>query len=88
MKLRNGLFRSSLPACATVVLRYISMESQSSSELRALWKWPDENDPEEDISNPQSLIELSRGSSRQDTEDLLHELGVTSSRGTQRAAES
>ncbi|CAE7500136.1 unnamed protein product [Symbiodinium pilosum] len=43
------------------VCEYISMESQSSSELRALWKWPDENDPEED------------------TEDLLHELGVTSS---------
>ncbi|CAE6971765.1 unnamed protein product [Symbiodinium natans] len=43
------------------VCEYYSMESQSSSELRALWKWPDENDPDED------------------TEDLLHELGVTGS---------
>ena len=28
------------------------MESQSSSELRALWKWPDENDPEEASTAP------------------------------------
>ncbi|CAE7939852.1 AKT1 [Symbiodinium sp. KB8] len=33
------------------VCEYSSMESQSSSELRALWKWPDENDPEEDTED-------------------------------------
>lgn len=33
------------------VCEYSSMESQDSSELRALWKWPDENDPEEDTED-------------------------------------
>eukprot|EP00439_Symbiodinium_sp_Y106_P051337 s5165_g6.t2 len=50
------------------VCEYCSMESQSSSELRALWKWPDENDPEED------------------TEDVLHELGVGPGAGANQAA--
>ena len=35
------------------------MESQSSSELRALWKWPDENDPDEDCRR----LESNRGRS-------------------------
>mmetsp|Transcript_24502 Transcript_24502/g.56878 ORF Transcript_24502/g.56878 Transcript_24502/m.56878 type:complete len:759 (-) Transcript_24502:31-2307(-) len=33
------------------VCEYVSMESQSSSELRALWKWPDETDPDEDAED-------------------------------------